>query len=157
MCSSRSAGLQRVLERLRKSLPAGVPCAYFWSRELEATTGAVEHAHIAIYIPSCRRNKLKGAIKGWLGTEHANAVVVKPIFDAFALICGYFLKGGTDAVRNKYLTCYQRISWGPKQGVIPGKRSGVSQLVTDGIRRFQSGPNLASDAFWPVLNRRRVG
>jgi hypothetical protein len=107
-------------------------------------------------MPACKLKKLKGSIKGWLGTEDTASVVVKPIYDAFSLISGYFLKGGADAVRTRYLTCCQRHSWSAKQGLIRGKRSGVSQLVTDGIRYFQHGPRTACEGFWPVLNRKRT-
>jgi hypothetical protein len=129
------AQLQLILERLRK-LTKGRPFICFWVREREPGDDVVEHAHIAVLLRRYPGAKVANMLAKWLGSVPAGngAIDVRecghgPGYDAVSLVGGYFLKGGSTAVRARYLSPGQRRRWRPNQGALIGKRAGVSQYV----------------------------
>lgn len=144
-CATRFAdepfrGLQKVLERLRKLDRAGL-CIYFWCRERESAN-ATEHAHIVWLNRSIKLKCLEGAICRWVGSEKGSGGIdirpcgKLPACNARTLITGYLLKGLPKELRDQSVMGAQR-RWSKPQGVIVGKRVGVSRDVSRGIRTLR--------------------
>lgn len=131
-------GLQKILEKLRK-LDGTRPCVFFWSREREAAN-ASEHTHIAICLRVMGLRPLKDLICRWVGSEvEASAVDVRNCkshewCNAETLVKLYFLKGLPKELRSEY----GLRKTGKSQGLIAGKRVGVSQYVSRGIREIRA-------------------
>lgn len=130
-------GLQKLLERLRKLDRSG-PCVFFWCREREGPN-ASEHAHIAILIKTVGLKDLEDLVCRWVGNHNdASAVDVRNCksldwCNAETLVKLYFLKGLPKGLRSEYGLRSQ----GKSQGLIAGKRVGVSQYVSRSIQELR--------------------
>jgi hypothetical protein len=131
-------GLQKLLEKLRKLKRTG-PCVYFWSREREGPDDT-EHVHIAILAKIVGLKALRDTVCRWVGSDNSvSAVDVRfcknlERCDAETLVKQYFLKGLPRELRPEYGIRKQT----KPQGVIFGKRVGVSQDVSRGIRGLKN-------------------
>ncbi len=135
-------GLQKIIERLRKLGRPG-PFVLFWNREREQP-GVIEHAHIAYLRQAIAIVALEDLICRWAGVEKGSgAVDVSPCkksewCNARTLITGYLLKGLPPQLRIIYLTPNQQRAWRRPQGAIRGKRLGVSNYVSRGVRGLRN-------------------
>jgi hypothetical protein len=135
-------GLQEVLERLRK-LDSLEPYIIFWVRERERFD-AIEHAHILFLCRSIKICALEDMLCNWVGSERGSGGVdIRPCkkidnCNYGTLLTGYFLKGLPMELQPMYLTSAQRRGWSKSQGVVVGKRAGVSQYVSRGIQSLRA-------------------
>jgi hypothetical protein len=140
-------GLQVAIEATRKWLQRnGVACiAFIWVRE-RPDMHTCEGAHIALHVPAHLSKKLANAFYKWVGGFDPRAVKYDPFrrepkCNSRTWVLGYAIKGGTDAVRDRYPSARNR-KWSHHQGEILGKRVGISMALTEKARRdhFAAAP-----------------
>lgn len=138
---AREDGPQHPVERnakLRDALKAwhyrhapGVPFA--WIEVREKTRALGEHVHLVTHVPDPLREQFANALARLVAAQSLSvsptAVDVRPVgprwWDRFA----YLMKGGTDEVREAWLTAEQRARWSRSQGTIEGARVRIAHSI----------------------------
>ncbi len=128
-----AARIADILRRLAKFiLRSGCPLVWLYARETGPVVG--EHFHLAVYVPEERRAALTRQMRSWLAVQTGRRVApralkVVPIEEragGFDGLIRYFLKEGTDAVRQEFEVPEDNPKFARKGGIIWGKRVSVS-------------------------------
>ena len=131
--------LQLFLQRASKWFGRrGVAFTYAYAREHRMAER--EHFHLAVHVPHRQGAAFERAARSWAARDamdpHSAAPetieITKPPTDE---LLRYLLKGGDELVRHTYRVRRRH----PTQGVIHGRRVGVSRILTG--RRVWLGPN----------------
>jgi len=111
----------------------GVPFA--WIEVREKTRALGEHVHLFVHVPDHLREGFTQAVDRLVALQSASvsptATKTVPVgpkwWDRFA----YVMKGGTDEVRDRFMSAEQRArpGWGPSQGTIEGARVRIAHSI----------------------------
>ena len=145
---TKTAGLHPVDRNglLRDGLKAWVyrnaPGAPFaWIEVREKTRALGEHVHLVAHIPDHLRERFTKAVDRLVARQSVSvsptATDVREVGPRWWDRRAYLVKGGTDEVRERFMTAEQRArpGWSPSQGKIEGARVRIAHSIGPMARR----------------------
>jgi hypothetical protein len=118
---------------------SGVPFA--WIEVREKTRALGEHVHLVAHVPDHLRERFAKGVDRLVALQSASvsptAVDVRPVGPRWWDRHAYLMKGGTDEVRERFMTPEQRArsGWGRSQGTIEGARIRIAHSIGPTARR----------------------
>lgn len=128
-------GLKAWFYRHARSVP------FAWIEVREKTRALGEHVHLVVHVPDPLRERFAKAVDRLVARQSASvsttAVDVRPVGHRWWDRHAYLMKGGTEEVRERFMTPEQRArpGWGHSQGTIEGARIRIAHSIGPTGRR----------------------